>query len=195
MPAPARRLDLRLEEHEGDVEEAGSARPRRTGRRPSSRPPDRRCRASRSPPAASACWCPSRRTGRARSPRLRPIAFTNSEAHDARQQHADQRDEVGLAPGGARQAEEELLAVLDADGIEEEREAERADHRRRRRLRREPAHGERDEQHRAHAEREALDVDLADEIADRDREEQRHQRLLLEQRLDEFHAPPPRSCF
>ena len=41
--------------------------------------------------------------------------------------------------------------------------------------------GERDEQHRADAEREALDVDLADQVADGDRQEQRHQRLLLEQ--------------
>ena len=56
---------------------AGSARPRRTGRRPSSRPRGRRCRASRWPPAASACSCPSPRTGRAHARDSRPSAFTN----------------------------------------------------------------------------------------------------------------------
>ena len=126
-------------------------------------------------------------------PTLRFSTFTNRMLTTPGEQHADERDEIGLAPVGAGEAEEELLAVLHADGVEEEREPERAHHRRRRRLGREPADGERDEQHRADAEREALDVDLADEIADRDGQEQRHQRLLLEQRAQEFHPLFPFS--
>ena len=76
------------------------------------------------------------------------------------------------------------VPVLHAHAVEEEREPQRSDHRRRHRLRREPAHGECDEEHRSHAERESLDVDFAHQIADGDRQEQRHQRLLLEQCLD-----------
>ena len=111
----------------------------------------------------------------------------DQQARRARHHHADQRDDVGPLAGPAGQADDELLAVLDPDRIEEERQAECPHHRRRHGLGCKPANGERDEQHGAHAEREALDIDLADEIADGDREEQRHQRLLLQQRLDPVH--------
>jgi hypothetical protein len=91
---------------------------------------------------------------------------------------------------GAGQALEEVRSVLDADGVEEECEAEVPEHRRRRRLRREPAHPQRHEQHGPDAQGEPLDADFADEIADRDREEEGHQRLLLQHGTDEFHGPP-----
>ena len=190
MPAARGHLDLGLEEHEGDVEQQDRARhAERVGDRVAHRGivvAERRDRRLQRRRAGARTREQSERVPEVQAQRLH-----EQQAHDARQQHADQRDEVGLAPVGARQAEEELLAVLDADGVEEEREAERPDHRRRRRLRREPAHGERDEQHRPDAEGEALDVDLAHEIADRDREKQRHQRLLLEQRPDEFQCSLP----
>jgi hypothetical protein len=73
---------------------------------------------------------------------------------------------------------------LDADAVQEEREPQRPDYWRRHRLRREPAHAERDEEHRSHAKREPLDVYFADEIANGDRQEERHRLLLFEQCLD-----------
>ena len=182
-------LDLRLEDHVADVEEQdrpGDAE--RVGNRVADR------------------WIvvaergdgrlQGRRAGARSGEQAEPVTqvethrLHDEEAHHARQEDPDQRHDVGPLAGGARQAEEELLAVLDAHGIEEQREADRADHRRRRRLGREPAHGERHEQHRADAEREALDVDLADEVADRDGEEQRHERLLLQKHPDVVHALP-----
>ena len=182
------RLDLRLEHHEGDVEQQD--RPRHA-ERIGDRVADR------------GIVVAERRDGGLERRRARPRSreqaqriaevqvhrLHEQDAHGARQQHADQGHDVRLLPGGGRQSDEKLLAVLHAHAIEEERETERPHHRRRHRLRREPAHGERDEQHRAHTEGEPLDVDLAHEIADGDREKQRHQRLLLEQRLDEFHGP------
>ena len=112
------------------------------------------------------------------------------QADGARQQYPGQRHQVRPQPGGARQPEEELLAVLDAHGIEEERKAQRSDHRRRRRLRCKPAHGQCHEENRAHAKGKSPDADLSHDIADRDREKQRHQRLLLEHCPNEFHRPP-----
>ena len=101
---------------------------------------------------------------------------------------ADRRDQVGTQPAGARQAEEELAPVLDAHGVEEERKAQRSDHGRRDGLRGEPSHAQGHEQDRAHAQGESLEVDLSHQVADRDSEEQREQRLLLEQRPDWFHV-------
>ena len=49
------------------------------------------------------------------------------QADSARQQYPGQRYQVRPQTGGAHQPEEELLAVLDAYGIEEEREAQRSD--------------------------------------------------------------------
>ena len=66
-PKPAGASILGLQEREGRDRGTGWARPRRTGRRPSSPPRGRRCRASRSPPAASAWWCPSPRRVRVRT--------------------------------------------------------------------------------------------------------------------------------
>ena len=187
MPTLGAGIDLRLEEQEREVEKQ-----------------DRPGHAERVGNRVTHCRVvvAERRDGRLQRRRARPRTCEQAEgvaeiqahrscdeqAHDPRRQHADQRDQVGPAAGSARQAEDELLAVLDPHGIEEERETERPDHRRRHRLGCKPAYGECDEQHGTHAEREALDADLADEIADRDREEQRHQGLLLEQRPDEVHG-------
>jgi len=46
--------------------------------------------------------------------------------------HGDESEEIGLDPGGARQAAEEIHAVLDADPVEEEDEPQSADETRRR---------------------------------------------------------------
>src|SRR6202008_194732 len=59
-------------------------------------------------------------------------------------------------------------AVLDAHVGQEKSETERSDAGRGNRLRHPPAHGERDEQHCAHAQRKTLDADLSHEIADGD---------------------------
>ena len=190
MPLGRGRIDLRLEHHEAEIEKqdrAGDAE--RVGDRIAHRRVviaerrDGRLQRRRAGPRA--------REQAERIAEIQPHHLRDHQARDARQQHADQRDQIGPSAGRAGQAEEELLSVLHAHGIEEEREAERSDHRRRHRLRREPAHAERDEQHRADAERKALDVDLADQIADRDRQEERHQRLLLQHCPDEFHGRLP----
>lgn len=50
------------------------------------------------------------------------VAAHERKRYSRREQHADQREQVGLAPLAARQPAEELAAVLDADRVEEERE-------------------------------------------------------------------------
>ena len=186
-PGAARRLDLRLQDHEGEVEEqdrAGDAE--RVGHRVAdgrvvvAERGDRRLQRRRAGAGAG--------EQAQRIADVEPRRLGDEQADDARREHADQRDQVGPAPRRARQADEELLAVLHADGVEEEGEAEGADHPGRGGLRREPADGEGDEQHRADAEREALDVDLADEVADGDRQEQRHQWLLFEKCPEVVHC-------
>ena len=186
------RLDLRLEHHEKDIEQQDRSRhPERIGDRVADRGiviAERRD------------GCLERRRARPRSreqsqcmAEVQIHRFHEQDAHGARQEHSEQRHAVRLEPPGARQSEEKLLAVLHSHAVEKERETQRPNHRRRYRLGREPAHAERDEQHRTHTEREPLDVDFAHEIADGDREKQRHQRLLLEQRLDEIHVLPSSS--
>ena len=109
--------------------ETESAPRRRTDRRPSSRPRDRRCPASG--------WPPERRRARSRAREQSEgiakfdAACTNARLTAPAKKYADQREEICLASLGARQAAEELLAVLDADGIQEEREPQRSYHRRR----------------------------------------------------------------
>jgi hypothetical protein len=76
-----------------------------------------------------------------------------------------------------RYAFKELTAVEDADAIKKHHEAGQADRPRDRSLRREGADEQPDEQHRADAERKSAEIDLADEIADADREEDGQNRL------------------
>ena len=78
---------------------------------------------------------------------------------------------------GAGHAFEELPAVEDADAVEKHDQAGQADRPDDLRLRRERADRQADEQHRADAERKAAEVDLADQIADADGEEERKDRL------------------
>ena len=111
------------------------------------------------------------------------------QADGTRQQHPGQRHQISLQPGGACQSEKELPAVLDADGIKEERQAQRSDHRRRCRLGCKPAHRQGDEENRAHAKGKSFDADFSHDVTCRDREKQRHQRLLLEHCPNEFHHP------
>ena len=131
-------------------------------------------------------WCAGPRTSEQpqRVPELEIHHPNEHEAHHSCRQHAGQRHQVRPKPGAAGQPDEELFAVLDPHAVEKERKPQRPDHRRRHRLRREPAHSERDEEHRSHTEGKPLDVDLSDEIANSDCQEHRHQRLLLEQGLD-----------
>src|SRR4030095_85190 len=104
------------------------------------------------------------------------------EGHRSRAEDTDQRDEVCLPSFGAREATKELLAALDTNCIQEKSESECSHHCRRDRLRRKPSDGESDKQDCPYTKRETLDVDLTDQITNRDRQEQRHQRLLLEKR-------------
>src|SRR5689334_19531771 len=78
----------------------------------------------------------------------------------------DQRKHVVLDPRRARLALEELPAVEDADAVQEHDQAGEPDRPGDRRLRGERADGESDEQDGADAEREAAEIDLADQIAD-----------------------------
>ena len=82
---------------------------------------------------------------------VQPQHFHEQQADRTGRRHSDQRDQIRPSAGGAGEAEEELLAVLHANRVEEKCKADRPDHRRRRCLRREPAHRQRDEQHRADA--------------------------------------------
>ena len=183
-------LDLRLEDHVAEVEEKD--RPG-DAERVGDRIADGRIVVAKRGDGG----LQGRRTGARSGKQAEPVAqiethrFRDGNAHHARQEDPDQRHDVGPLSGDAREAEEELLAVLNSDGIEEQGKADRADHWRRHRLRRKPAHGERDKQHRADAEREAFDVDLAHEVTDRDREEHCRKRLLLQEDPDVIHARLP----
>ncbi len=73
------------------------------------------------------------------------------ERHHAREQDTGECHEIGLQPARGHQPGEELLAVLDPDRVEEERETEGADDRCRGRRRCEPSDRQSDEQHRADA--------------------------------------------
>lgn len=108
--------------------------------------------------------------------------------HETRDDHADARGHVRLHALAAREPAKELRPVLNADAIQKQQEPERAQERGRRGLGRERADGEPDEQHRARTERHALDIDLADEIPQRDRQKEREKRLILEKRPDCLHA-------
>ena len=149
LHARARRhLDLRLEEHERDVQEQDRpGHAERIGHRVAdggivvAEGRDRGLQRRRAGARA--------REQPERVPEVQVHQFHEGEAHGAREQHADECDEVGLAAVRAGQAENELLAVLHADRVQEKREAERSDHGRGRGLRREPADRERHEQNRA----------------------------------------------
>ena len=99
-----------------------------------------------------------------------PKQFAGVERHRQRCEHADERKQVPHEPR-PREPGEELPAVLDADPVQEQEESDRADHAGRRRLRRERADHEPGEEHRADAEREPLDRNLAQKVARADGEE------------------------
>src|SRR5262249_56737129 len=99
-----------------------------------------------------------------------------------------QRNEICFQAVDAREADENLLSILDTDGIEEEREAERSEHRNGRGLRRKPTHAQSDKEDRAPSQGKPPNVDLAHDVANCDREKERHKRLLFEPGADEFHA-------
>ena len=109
--AGRRRLDLRLQDHERDVEEQDRpGHAERIGHRIAHRRVvvaerrDRRLQRRRAGP----------RTGEQpqREAEIDAHRLHEQQAHRTRRQHADQRQQVRLLPAGARQPDEELLAVL-----------------------------------------------------------------------------------
>ena len=95
-----------------------------------------------------------------------PEAKGNGEARQA----GDERQQV-IFLACAHHALEELASIEDADPVEEHDQAGQSDRTCDLGLGGERADGEADEQDGAHAEREAEDVDLADQVAHADREE------------------------
>ena len=106
-------------------------------------------------------------------PKTCPSPSATSEAGDDR----DQRQQIVFAARGAGHALEELPSVEDADAVEEHDQSGEADRSDDLRLRREGADGEADEQHGSDAEREAAEIDLADQVAEADGEKDRKDRL------------------
>ncbi len=103
----------------------------------------------------------------------------------------DEREDVGFDAGGARKAAEEIHAILNADAVHEEDEPENADESGRRRLGRDDADQKADEQYGADTEREAGNPDVADRIAQPDRQEYGDERLRVQQTTKPFHVCPP----
>ena len=112
------------------------------------------------------------------------------ESDGSGEREPDQSQQIVDESRRTREPREELLPVLDADRVEKERESEGSQHRRGRRLGGEPTHPQRDEENGSHPERESPDVQLPEQVSDRRRQEERHQRLLLERDPDEVHVPP-----
>ncbi len=97
---------------------------------------------------------------------------------DQKPGHAgNERQEIVPAARRAGHSFKELPSVEDSDAVEEHDQAGQADRPGDRGLRRKRPDGEADEQDGADTEREAAKVDLADQIADADREEDRKDRL------------------
>ena len=88
----------------------------------------------------------------------------------------DQRQQIVFL-ADADHAFEELPAVEDANAVQEHDQAGEADRPDDLGFRRKGADGKADEQHRADPERKAGDADLADQIADADRQKRRQDRL------------------
>ena len=101
-----------------------------------------------------------------------PEAKGNGEAR----QTGDERQQV-IFLACAHHALEELASIEDSDPVEEHDQAGQSDRTCDLGLGGERADGETDEQNGAHAEREAEDVDLADQVAQSDREKGRQYRL------------------
>ena len=110
-------------------------------------------------------------------PILMPKTWPSPSATRSPATTATSASRLYLRPAAPRHALEELPSIEDADAVEEHDQAGEADRSGDLRLRREGADGEADEQDGADAEREAAEVDLADQVADADGEEQRKDRL------------------
>ena len=110
-------------------------------------------------------------------PILIPKMWPKSERDDEPGNHCDECQEIVFASRRADHALEELSSVEDADPVQEHDQAGQADRPDDLGLRRERTDRQTDEQHGADAKREAADVDLTDEIAKADREEERKDRL------------------
>ena len=115
------------------------------------------------------------------------------QCDDRRGCHADESHGVGFQSRGGREPAVPFAAVLDAHTVEEEQQAQGAKHSGRRGLRRKGAACEADEQHGTGAEREPLDVDLADQVTTRNDQEERGHRRCFEKGSEPVHAASPVS--
>ena len=110
-------------------------------------------------------------------PILMPKMWPSPSATSKASADRDKCQEIVFAAGRAGHAFEKLPAVENADAVKEHDQADQADRARDLRLRRKGAEREPDEQHGADAERKSADIDLADEIAEPDREKRCEDRL------------------
>ena len=94
---------------------------------------------------------------------------------------------VHLEAKRAGQAGKELLAVLNANPVDKHHESQGAKQRRGRRIGRQHAHAETNEQHRTDAQVEAPDVHLANGVSQPDDQKHREQDLLFEKCSENFH--------
>ena len=139
------------------------------------------------------------RRGTRRGAREHPERFRQARGARALDRQRDRRRGgqtaecrgVGPQSRGAREPAIPFAAVLNAHAVEEEQQAEGAQHCGRRCLRRKGAACQADEQHRARAEREPLEVDFADQVTGRNDQEQRGHRRRLEKGSEPVHAAPP----
>ncbi len=112
----------------------------------------------------------------------------NSQRDSARGGKTTQPGRVRPQSGWARESLVPLVAVLNAHAIKEEQQAECAQQSWRRGFRRKGAAREADKQHSARSEREPLEVDVADEVAGSDDQEERGHRRGLEKGSQPVHS-------
>ena len=119
---------------------------------------------------------------------------TEPERHGKAGEARDKRQQV-VFPARPDDAFEELPAVENPDAVEEHDEAGQPDRTDDLGFRRECTDGEADKEHGADAEREAEDIDLADQITDADRQKRRQDRLAADDIARKIKHVPLRSEF
>ncbi len=103
--------------------------------------------------------------------------LAKAERDEQRGEHRDQRQQIVFSAFGAEHAFEELPAVQDSNPVQEHDQPDQADRADDLRLRRKGADGQADEQDSADPERKTAQIDLADEVAEADGEENCENRL------------------
>ena len=115
-------------------------------------------------------------------PILIPKTWPSPRATDEPGDDGNERQQIVFAASGAGHSFKELPAIEDSNSVEKHDQAGKADRSGDLGFRGKGADGQADEQDGADAEREATDVDLADQVTDADGEKQRKDRL----RTDDF---------